>query len=162
MKVIQLKKEDNKAVVDFILEIQNVEFALDIQPHEQPDLLHLIEFYLSGGFWVAKIDEEIVGTIGLQKMNFGIAVLRKMFVKKELRGVEPKIAQILFDKLMQRAELLGLKVIYLDTPSVANASHRFYERNGFVEVTDMSTLPIDYNYPDRRSKIYKISIGSLS
>ncbi len=162
MKVEHLKKEDTKVVVEFILKIQNVEFALGILAHEQPDLLHLTESYSGGGFWVAKIGNEIVGTIGLQKINSEIAVLRKMFVKKELRGVEPKIAQTLFEKLMQEAQLLDFKTIYLDTPAVAKASHRFYERNGFIEVTDKSILPEYYKYPDRNSKIYKFNIVQMS
>lgn len=161
MKIEYLQKKDSKIVVEFILKIQNVEFALNIFSHEQPDLLHLMEFYSGGGFWVAKIDNEIVGTIGLQKMSSDIAVLRKMFVKKELRGVEPKIAQILFEKLIQEAQSLGYEIIYLDTPSIAKASHRFYERNGFIEITNKANLPADYKYPDRNSRIYKLSIARM-
>lgn len=161
MEIEFLQKEDSKTVVKFILKIQNVEFGLNILSHEQPDLLHLTEFYSGGGFWVAKIDHEIVGTIGLQKISSEVAVLRKMFVKKELRGIKPKIAQILFEKLIQEARLLGLKTIYLDTPAVAKASHHFYERNGFIEVMDRSTLPVDYKYTDRSSRVYKLSITDM-
>jgi N-acetylglutamate synthase-like GNAT family acetyltransferase len=162
MKIENLKTEDSRAVADFILGIQNLEFSLNIQPHEQTDLLHPTEFYFGGGFWVAKIDNEIVGTIGLQKISTEVAVLRKMFVKKEFRGVEPKIGQRLFEILLEKAKLIGFKTIFLDTPSVASASHRFYERNGFTKVINKSTVPVDYKYLERNSIIYKLDIASTS
>jgi GNAT superfamily N-acetyltransferase len=80
-------------------------------------------------------------------------------VKRELRGTTPKAAQHLFDRLLTAARPLGFRTIYLDTPAVAAASHRFYERNGFVEVTDKLTLPATYRYPDRDSRVYRLRLA---
>jgi N-acetylglutamate synthase-like GNAT family acetyltransferase len=158
MTIEPLQSADNSQVAAFVLGIQNGEFNLGFAPHEQPDLLSLSEFYTAGGFWVAKVDGELVGTIGLQRLDEETAILRKMFVKRELRGATPKVAQHLFDRLLTTARQLRFRTIYLDTPAIASASHRFYERNGFVEVMDKLTLPTTYRYPDRDSRVYRLKL----
>ncbi len=159
MTIEPLHPADDSQVAAFVLGIQNGEFNLGFAPHEQPDLLNLSRFYTDGGFWVAKVDGELVGTIGLQRLDAQTAILRKLFVKRELRGATPKVAQQLFDYLLPTARQVGFQTIYLDTPAVATASHRFYERNGFVEVTDKLTLPAAYRYPDRDSRVYRLTVG---
>jgi N-acetylglutamate synthase-like GNAT family acetyltransferase len=158
MTIEPLQSADNSQVAAFVLGIQNGEFNLGFAPHEQPDLLSLSEFYTASGFWVAKVDGELVGTIGLQRLDEETAILRKMFVKRELRGATPKVAQHLFDRLLTTARQLRFRTIYLDTPAIASASHRFYERNGFVEVMDKLTLPTTYRYPDRDSRVYRLKL----
>jgi N-acetylglutamate synthase-like GNAT family acetyltransferase len=68
------------------------------------------------------------------------------------------VAQHLFDRLLTTARQLHFRTIYLDTPAIASASHRFYERNGFVEVMDKLTLPTTYRYPDRDSRVYRLKL----
>ena len=156
MTIEPLQPADEPLVADFVLGIQNGEFNLGFTPHEQPDLVSLGAFYADGGFWVAKVDGTLVGTIGLQRLDAQTAILRKMFVKRELRGATPKVAQQLFDYLLPVARQLSFQAIYLDTPAIAVASHRFYERNGFAEVTDKLTLPAAYRYADRDSRVYRL------
>lgn len=148
---------DQNSVREFVLSIQNDEFNLGFTQSDQPDLIDTQKFYHNGNFWIARINEEIVGTIGLQKLDNQNGVLRKMFVRKDYRGAQPKIAQKLFDALIDFASNLNLKIIWLDTPAIAVASHRFYERNGF-EQTDKFNLPANYVFPDKNSKIYKLKI----
>ena len=121
---------------NFVLEIQNGEFGLGFKENEQLDLIDTAEFYRGGGFWIAELECKIVGCIGLQKLNGKIGILRKMFVKKDLRGSDLKVAQKLFDKLKLESKKIGFKNILLDTPSVAKASHRFYKKNGFLEYSN--------------------------
>lgn len=149
------KKQDELA--NFVLKIQNDEFKLGFEKSEQKDLIDTKKFYNGGGFWVYEINNEIVGCIGLQKLNPEIAILRKMFVKKELRGKELNIAQNLFDVLKEESLKLKFQKILLDTPSVAVASHRFYIRNGFQEI-DKNNIIKEYNYPDRNSKIFELRL----
>jgi N-acetylglutamate synthase-like GNAT family acetyltransferase len=149
-------KNDQKEVKDFVLHIQNDEFLLGFTDKEQTDLMDTAGFYANGGFWTAKMHHEIIGTIGLQKLDSSNAILRKMFVKKECRGKILNVAQQLLNTLMAFAKEKGIKNIWLDTPAVATASHKFYERNGFVQ-TDKLSLPKNYVFPDKNSKIYKLS-----
>lgn len=155
--ILQFKKEDQNQVRDFVLSIQNDEFKLGFTNSEQPDLLDIEKFYRNGNFWTARINGEIIGTIGLQNLDNSNGVLRKMFVRSDFRGTELKIAQMLFDTLLDFAASINLKMIWLDTPSIAVASHRFYEKNGFIQ-TDKLNLPESYIFPDKNSKIYKLAL----
>jgi N-acetylglutamate synthase-like GNAT family acetyltransferase len=149
--------KDQNELIDFVLNIQNGEFGLGFKKDEQKDLIHTVEFYKGGGFWVAKNENKIVGCIGLQKLNPKIGVLRKMFVQKDLRGKELNIAQKLFDKLKQEALNLEFDKILLDSPTIAEASHRFYRRNGFLEI-GKDKIPKEYSFPDRNSKIFELKL----
>ncbi|MDY8134466.1 GNAT family N-acetyltransferase [Aquimarina sp. 2201CG5-10] len=151
----EFRIDQQSQLTEFVLKIQNDEFGLGFKKGEQLDLINTSEFYNGGGFWLAQIKNEIVGCIGLQKLNFKSGILRKMFVKKELRGTGLKIAQKLFDHLKQEAISLGFESIFLDTAAVAKASHRFYEKNGFIEL-HKDEIPDGYQFPDRNSKIFKL------
>ena len=157
MTITFFKSEQQAALTAFVLSIQNGEFGLGFTEDEQLDLINTSKFYDDGGFWIAQLNNEIVGCIGLQQLNSKIGVLRKMFVKKELRGTDLKIAQRLFDILKAEALELGFDSILLDTPSIAKASHRFYQKNGFSEL-DKSEIPQEYKFPDRDSRIFKLSL----
>jgi RimJ/RimL family protein N-acetyltransferase len=58
---------------------------------------------------------------------------------------------------MQKVKEDGYRRILLDTPSVAEASHRFYEKSGFVRISK-SDLPFRYEYADRNSLLYLLEI----
>ena len=143
------------ALASFVLGIQNGEFGLGFTAEEQPDLRDTSSFYKGGGFWTAIHENRVVGCIGLQRLNADYGVLRKLFVAKAFRGGAFKLADKLFLKLRTRATEVGLKKILLDTPSVARASHRFYEKNGFVEIRK-TDIPKGYSYPDRDSRIFEL------
>ena len=62
-----------------------------------------------------------------------------------------------YKKLLEYAENAGVKHIILDTPSVAKASHRFYEKAGF-RIIELSELPVEYTFPDRDSLVYILDL----
>lgn len=157
IRIENFNPEEQGNVKDFVLDIQNNEFHLEFSDIDQPDLLDTITFYEGGGFWTAKRDGVIVGTIGLQKLDSLNGILRKLFVKNEFRGKPLSIAQQLFNILLESAKKKGLTTIWLDSPAVAKASHKFYERNGFKQ-TDKLNLPIGYSFPDKNSLVYKLTI----
>ena len=154
MKIENFVPAEQEEVRAFVLGIQNGEFNLGFEPDEQPDLLNIQKFYGDGGFWVAKVDHRIVGTIGLQKLNDESGALRKMFVQKEYRSSDLKIAHQLFEQLLAAARQKRFHYILLDTPAIATAAHRFYEKNGFIRLSKHQ-VPAQYKYPDRDSRIYK-------
>lgn len=151
---------DQSELTDFVLGIQNGEFGLGFKNDEQQDLIHTSQFYENGGFWIAELEHNIVGCIGLQKLHPTIGVLRKMFVQKEFRGKDLNIAQQLFEKLKTEAIHLGFEKILLDTPAIAKASHRFYKRNDFVEI-GKDAIPKAYSFPDRNSKIFELKLTCI-
>lgn len=156
--ITPLTKDEETDLRVFALDIQNNEFKLNLKAEEQPDLLEPLSFYSGGGFWIAKERGGIVGSIGLQTLNIEAGIMRKFFVKKELRGIDPSVAALLFHQFIRQAKNLKLKNIFLDTPAVAVASHRFYEKNGFVLMNDYKNRPNGYSFPDRNSKVYCLSL----
>lgn len=129
-------------VIDVILSIQRDEFGVPITVEDQPDLLDIPGFYQQGGgnFWVALEDGEVVGTIALRDIGNHQGALRKMFVKPAYRGKETAVAQRLFDELISSASRAGIREVFLGTIDRFVAAHRFYERNGFVQIPE-SALP---------------------
>lgn len=150
------EKYDNE-IISLILGIQNDENNLGLSLGEQPDLLDIKRCYrLSGGeFWVALSDDKVIGTIGLMLKERQCAVLKKFFVQKEFRSQGVGLA--LYNTLLTYAKRADVRHIILDTPSVARASHRFYERAGFYKITK-NQLPISYAYPDRDSVLYMLDL----
>lgn len=123
-------------VIAMILPIQQVEFGLPVTIDHQPDLLKIPEVYQDGkgNFWTALDGEKVVGTIALLDTGNNIGGLKKMFVDKNYRGREHRIAKRLLDILLDWAKEKGFRDIYLGTTDVMTTAHRFYEKNGFVEV----------------------------
>jgi GNAT superfamily N-acetyltransferase len=121
-------------ILDLILPIQQIEFNVPVTMEGQPDLLDIEKYYhqTGGGFWGAEYDGELIGTIALIATESEAGTIRKMFVKKEFRGKETGIAQLLLDRLIQYCYSVGITDLYLGTVDVLKAAHRFYEKNGFT------------------------------
>lgn len=145
------------AVIALILHIQNDEAGVSLTLDDQPDLLHITDSYTAagGGFWLATEDDVPVGTIGIMNAGNGNAVLKKFFVRADQRrqGVGPA----LYETAMSFVQSRHFRRVLLDTPSVAKASHRFYERAGFVRIAK-DALPFAYTYPDRDSLLYLLEL----
>ncbi|MCB1826635.1 MAG: GNAT family N-acetyltransferase, partial [Candidatus Competibacteraceae bacterium] len=133
---------DTDAIAAVILPIQQHEFGIPITIEAQPDLRNVQEFYQhgSGNFWVAEVEGRIVGTIALLDIGNGDAALRKMFVWESFRGKEHGVAQRLLQELLKWAGEKQLRRIYLGTTEQFLAAHRFYEKNGFLQIAK-SDLP---------------------
>ena len=146
--------QDTNHIVSLILNIQQNEFQVPITINEQQDLLNIPTFYQQkkGNFWVAKFNDEVVGTIALIDCGDNIGTIRKMFVKKEFRGKEFGIAQRLLNTLEESARTNTIKSLYLGTLERLQAAIRFYERNGFTLIqkqnlpTVFPLMPVDTHF----------------
>ncbi|WP_312992129.1 GNAT family N-acetyltransferase [Chryseobacterium flavum] len=145
--------------IDLILNIQQKEFNIPITIQDQPDLLQIERFYMEAGgnFWGAFIDGYLVGTIALVKFNERAGAIRKMFVKKEFRGKEFNIAQMLLEKLISFCNDNGIDDIYLGTITVLKAAQRFYERNHFVKI-EKDNLPAKFPLMSADDIFYHLNI----
>jgi len=134
---------DQEGVVGLILPIQCEEFGVDITIDDQPDLRAIPVFYQtgSGDFWVAKMDGNIIGTIGLKDIGSSQAALRKMFVAAPFRGRAFGVAALLLQRLLGAARERGIHEIFLGTTDKFLAAHRFYEKNGFVQIAKTALPP---------------------
>lgn len=148
-------------VIKLILHVQNVEYGVGISVEEQPDILDIQSNYIKdgGNFWVALNDHnEVVGTIGLQKKTSEVAILKKFFVYEDYRGKKLGIGTRLYEALLGFMQKHRFSKVILDTPSKATRSHSFYKKVGFKEIAKKD-LPIRYDYPDRDSLIFELTLS---
>ena len=142
LEITQFHPSCSDAVAELVLSIQRGEFGMSISLADQPDLLDITGFYLKGHgqFWVALDGKQVVGTLGLLDIGDRAGALRKMFVAPSHRGKEHRTAQRLLDRLVEWTGECGMTQLYLGTTEQFRAAHRFYEKNGFVEI-DRAALP---------------------
>ncbi len=157
MKIETYSGKFDDEIIALILSIQNDEAKIGLSLQEQPDLLDIHHSYQEPGgeFWIALSDGRVIGTIGLMLKEKHCAVLKKFFVKKEFRS--QKIGLALYNELLKYAISKDVHNIILDTPAVAHASHRFYEKAGFYRIST-AELPVPYFYPDRESILYLLNL----
>jgi N-acetylglutamate synthase-like GNAT family acetyltransferase len=151
---------DRRGVLDVILPIQQQEFGIPITEADQPDLTNVRNFYQTGtgGFWVARSNDEVVGTVGLKDIGAGQAALRKMFVAASFRGRELGVAGKLLDVLVAHARAQGVVEIFLGTTDKFLAAHRFYEKKGFKELQKVD-LPQAFPIMSVDSKFYVLRVS---
>ena len=153
MEIIKYQDIYKQQIIDLILHIQNSEAKINLTIEEQPDLLDVPLYYEKNGgaFWIAVEKDKVIGTIAFMNYGSGNAALKKFFVRSDWRN--RKIGYALYEKLIAFLKDEKYKRVLLDTPSVATASHRFYEKAGFRKITK-ENLPFRYEYPDRNSYLY--------
>jgi N-acetylglutamate synthase-like GNAT family acetyltransferase len=146
-------------VIELILAIQQVEFGFNIQAEDQPDLLNVEDFYLTGagGFWVALVGGKPVGTIALRDIGERQGALRKMFVNAAYRGREHAVAESLLRTLLKSARAGGIEQVFLGTTEKFLAAHRFYEKHGFVQVSPRD-LPASFPRMALDTRFYKLAL----
>jgi N-acetylglutamate synthase-like GNAT family acetyltransferase len=152
---------DTEGVGALILGIQRGEFGFGITWADQPDLHDIPAFYRKGKgeFWVAKDGAGvIVGTISLADIGGGQGALRKMFVAKDWRGPEHRLAQRLLDGLLAHARAVDIRTAFLGTTEAFRAAHRFYEKNGFRQVAP-ETLPPSFPRMSGDTRFYRIDLA---
>lgn len=145
MKIIEFNSHYTEKLINLILSIQVGEFAIKITRTEQPDLEIIPEFYQTnkGNYWIAVQSDSVIGSLGLVDIGNNQVALRKMFVHKDFRGKDYKIAQQLLDIALAWCKEKSINDIYLGTTTSYLAAHRFYAKNNFVQI-NKSALPLSF------------------
>ena len=148
-------------VINLVLSIQQKEFNIPITLEAQPDLQNIEAFfqYGNGNFWVATIDDKVIGTISLVDIGNQQVALRKMFVQENYRGKAFGIGQALLNTVFEWSNERQLTGIFLGTTEKYLAAHRFYEKNGFIEIKT-SDLPKAFPLMQVDNKFYQYTITS--
>lgn len=156
IEVQNYKEKYSKEIIELIISIQRGEFNVPITVNDQPDLKDIPGFYQKGkgNFWVATYEDKVIGTIGLIDIGNHEAALRKMFVDKTFRGQQYGAASALLQTLFSWAIKEKINTIYLGTRTEFHASHRFYEKNNFTEITP-GELPASFPRMPLDNKFYK-------
>jgi len=143
-------------IIDLILSIQQTEFGLPITLEAQPDLENIPAFYQkdNGNFWIAIVENRVIGSIALMDIGNWRGALRKMFVHKDFRGKEYGVGHTLLNNLLEWARQKNFKEILLGTTERFVAAQRFYEKNGFT-IIEKQLLPKEFPVMEVDVKFYK-------
>ncbi len=145
-------------VINLILDVQQ-EFNVPIPLEEQPGLLKISDFYQKGkgNFWIAVDNDTVVGTMALVDIGNNQVALQKCFVHKDYRGKEIGVGQQLLNTLLDWGKSQSIGEFYLGTTEAYKAAHRFYQKNGFREITK-SELPKNFPLLRFDTKFYKYEL----
>lgn len=98
------------------------------------ELQKIPEVYLhcGGAFWIVvdREQEEVIGSIGLQKINKNTGMLRRYYVREDYRG--KKIGFHLYQLLEQFAIQHQFTMLFLSTKKDLHCAHAIYEKNGWI------------------------------
>jgi GNAT superfamily N-acetyltransferase len=156
--IIEYADKYHQSLVDMILHIQQSEYHIPISMKDQPDLNHIGNFYQkNGNFWIAVDGNDVVGSVALKNIGNGDAALRKMFVKKDYRGKDHGVSQGLLHGALDWSRRNNFNTLYLGTTPQFLAAHRFYEKNGFVEIGP-EALPETFPVMEVDKKFYRYDL----
>jgi GNAT superfamily N-acetyltransferase len=146
VRIETYSKKHQHAVGQLIISIQRDEFEVPITLEDQPDLKNIETFYqtANGNFWVALLNDNVIGTIALIDIGNQQVALRKMFVSKLFRGKPHNTGQLLMDEAFRWMVSKNVKEVILGTLDKFIAAQRFYRRNGFFEIAKENLPP---NFP---------------
>lgn len=136
IKIRPHKKSDNPEI-DKMIDSIATEFELPISNPNKANIPLLDKH------WVSHHNNQIIGTIGVLKIGAEFSILKMLFVKKEYRGKDYKIASLLLNKVLLWCNSQSIDTIYLGTMSQFKAAHKFYEKNGF-ETISINKLPSSF------------------
>ncbi len=103
----------------------------DARKNLDRDLQDIKKEYLDnkGEFFVATIDDAVVGIGALRKKDEEIAEIKRMRVTPTFQGKH--IGSLILDQLIKRAKKLGYKKLILDTAINQKVAQKLYESRGF-------------------------------
>lgn len=132
--ITKAKNSDATQITNLIFSIWHDEYDFKVNKEDYPDLANPEIYAEKGGnFLVARTSGQVVGTIATEKLADQIYILKRMFVRKDLRG--QGLAQKLLDEIFK---LQGSGSYYLSTKEdLAIAAKKFYLKNGFVQISSV-------------------------
>ncbi len=157
-KIEVFRSEHQKGVEELVLPIQQIEFGVPVTLEGQPDLVDIHGTFQNGNgnFWVATSDDKVVGSVGIVDFGDNRVALKKMFVHADYRGKDLGVASALLNTVFEWCEQHLIPEIYLGTVDILKAAHRFYEKNGFVEIS-MNQLPEQFPLVAVDTKFYRFT-----
>ena len=144
IKIERLKKEDIEKTKEFLFGIIKDDFGYEFNPVWHKDITDLESLYLeneNSNFLVAKIENEIVGTIAVRPYDKDYPEFKdkysadntisiwRHYIKKELRG--QRIGSRLLSKIEKFSKEKGFKYTYLHTQRTIPWSAQYWQLKGF-------------------------------
>ncbi len=130
MKIIKYQPKWLENIFDLILDIKvNEEKMRYLKRH---DLWSIKKSFLC--FYLAVDEHELVGCVGLKKIDNESVLLSRFYVKKEAR--RKGIGEKLYQKVIEYARKHKYKDIYLGVDEVSKSGICFYEKHGFKRIDE--------------------------
>ena len=157
MEIIEYNENFKTQLLDFVLDIQNNEYQLELTLEEQMDLLDIEnEYKKNGNFWIAIDDNSnIRGCVATKLLENNKAALKKMFVKRENRGIG--LGSSLIKKCLEFLKSNNVDELFLGTVDIFKNAQNFYENSGFIEV-ERNELPKDFPVLEVDNIFYKYNL----
>jgi putative acetyltransferase len=121
------------------LNVEWIEKYFKVESHDLEQLDQPEKFILAGGgtIFLAQLDEEIVGTVAVIKIEDGSFELAKMAVSPLVHG--KGIGKTLCLKAIEHAREQGATKIWLESNTVLSPAITLYKNVGFQEVLIQNT-----------------------
>lgn len=118
----------------------SIHINLDFQ-HFDEELKGLQQMYSppGGAIVLAKLQDEIIGCVGIRKMSGKVGELKRMYIKPGYQG--KGIGKTLLAIVLDLARQCNYEVVRLDTLSFMLSAIHLYKQAGFYEI------PAYYNNP---------------
>jgi N-acetylglutamate synthase-like GNAT family acetyltransferase/DNA-binding MarR family transcriptional regulator len=127
-----------KQIMQMIRHIQVNEFKLNVADDINDGILKAEEEYYfkkSYNFWYATDENgNIVGSIGLKKIDKNSGEIKKFFVREDYRG--KGVANKLLQALLKACEKHKMNRLYLGTVHSLHDAHRFYMKYHFEPIAE--------------------------
>lgn len=151
-----------KQIINMIADIQHNEFSIPINQVTNICVLKAEDYFYynrSCNFWYAVADNgQIIGSIGLNRVNSSCGEIKKFFVIKKYRGTG--IAQKLISILISAALKHNFKHLYLGSVDALKAAHHFYAKYGFKKIS-RSDLPSEFEICDLDAVFYRGKVEEI-
>jgi len=155
IKIRKFKKEDQAQVYKLIMSILKKEFPLEQQTYSPIDLNDIQTNY--GGkkdiFLVAVIGNSVVGTIAIKEDDKNTALLRRIFVSSEFRGIG--LGHKLIVRAIEFCEEKQYRLINFCTTDRMKAANTLCQKNGFKRRACMALGTVKLLKFTRRLRIIK-------
>ncbi len=142
IKIRKFQPKDQAQVYKLIITVLQNEFSLAKETYSDFDLNNIAKSY--GGkrdlFLVAAIGNTVIGTIAIKEDDNNTALLRRVFVSREFRGIG--LGKRLIIKAIEFCEKKGYRVVnFCSTDKMATANI-LCRKNGFQRRACMSLGPV--------------------
>jgi GNAT superfamily N-acetyltransferase len=84
-----------------------------------------------GAAFLAEIDGEPVGVVGVRTLHEGVVEIKRMYVRPAWRGAH--VGSALLDRALREAPSMGAAKVHLDTVRFMTDAQRLYRSRGFLE-----------------------------
>lgn len=146
MAIVVYNPVEQAEVIGFFETVWLSSFGRIPQEGRDADIFSIEEVYQRNGgqFWIARRENRIIGTVGIQRWNPEIVLLRRLYVLPDFRGRGTGLR--LVKTALSYVRQQEVKTIWLWTKHESTEAQRLFMYAGFVEVP---SLPV----PDAAGKI---------